>query len=70
MGIPSDLTVPVQLVPPPDAHALQSMDRLELVDELIDIYEEATRRIVEANIQFRRIEEHVEEQTGIFETTD
>lgn len=70
VDIPSEMTEPVALVPPPDTDKLLHMDRLDVVNAIIDLYEKTTHRIVEANLQLKRIEAHVEEQKAIYNTED
>lgn len=70
VGVPSEMTERLLLIPPPDVRALQAMDRLDVVNAMIDMYEEATHRVVEANIKFKRIESHVAEQQAIYTTED
>lgn len=70
VGVPSDMTERIPLVPPPDTNALLQMDRLDVVNAMIDLYEKTTHRIVEANLQFGRIESHVEEQRAIYSNED
>ena len=70
VGVPPEMTERLPLIPPPDIQALQNLDRLDVVNAMIDLYEEATHRVVEANVRFNRIEAHVKEQRAIYTTED
>lgn len=70
ISVPPEMTERLTLVEPPDTDLLLQLDRLDVVNAMIDMYEEATHRIVEANLKLKRIESHIEEQKAIHATED
>ena len=65
--IPEDFTQPETPVKPPEAETLLRMDRLELIDQIIDLYDASTEKIVNGNQKLYRIRSFSDEQAEILQ---